>query len=174
MEVLLMVLAVGLLFLGRKLFWLFVGGLGMVAGFDIATRMLHIQPFWLSLVISLLMGLAGLVIAMEMDRAALTAVGFLAGGMSAVGLLRVLQMDGGRVTWIAFGIGAVLGILLIAILFDWAIILLSALYGASLIGNLSPFASTGTLILIASMFVFGVTGQVILLYSERRAVGRLS
>ena len=173
MEILLAVLAVGLLFLGRKLFWVFVGGLGMVAGFDIATRLLDIDPFWLSLVISLLMGLAGMVIAMEMEQLALTGVGFLAGGMSAVGVLRVLELDGGVRTWIAFSIGAVLGILLIALLLDWALILLSALYGASLIGNFSPLNTTGTLILIGTMFVFGVTGQVILLISERRALGRL-
>ena len=87
--------------------------------------------------------------------------------------VRVLELEGGPTTWIAFGIGAVLGILLIALLFDWAIILLSALYGAFLIGSFSPLGTAGTLLLIGSTFVFGVTGQIILLYSERRALGRV-
>ena len=173
MDALLAMLAVGLLFLGRKLFWLCVGGLGLAAGFDVASRLLHVQPYWLSLVIALLMGLAGVVIAMEMERFALSAVGFVGGGLCAVGILRVLELEGGPTTWIAFGIGAVLGILLIALLFDWAIILLSALYGAFLIGSFSPLGTAGTLLLIGSTFVFGVTGQIILLYSERRALGRV-
>lgn len=173
MQVLTAVIGLGLLFVGRKLFWLIMGSAGLILGFGLAQRLFEVQTYWVSLVIALFTGILGVVIAMEMEHFALGAAGFIAGGLCATAILDIWQVGGGTVTWIAFGVGGILGTLLIAAVFDWAVILLSALWGAYLIAGLSTFGTSGTLFIMGSSFVFGVAGQVILLYGERPVLQRI-
>ena len=48
---------IAVLVFGRKLFWLFVGCMGFLAGIDIATRFFSGQPDWMVLVIAIAAGI---------------------------------------------------------------------------------------------------------------------
>jgi hypothetical protein len=59
--------------------------------------------------------------------------GFLAGGSVLLGMAGIFGIDGGAASFLIYIIGGVIGVILVSVLFDWAIITLSSLAGASLI-----------------------------------------
>ena len=63
MDVIGVLAGIALLVLGRKLFWLFVGVVGFVAGAALATQLFEIQPDWLVIVFALGAGLLGALLA---------------------------------------------------------------------------------------------------------------
>ena len=87
MDIILVILGVVLLALGRKLFWLFVGGVGFVAGLTLTTQLLGEQPFWVILLVAALAGLVGSVMAVFLQRLMIAVAGFLAAGYVLVSLL---------------------------------------------------------------------------------------
>jgi len=48
MDIILIILGTVLLALGRRLFWLFVGAVGFVAGLNLATHFFSDQPTWVA------------------------------------------------------------------------------------------------------------------------------
>lgn len=58
-----------------------------------------------------------------------------------------------------FLIGGIVGALLLVLLFDWALIFLSAIIGAYLIGGLITLPPTGAAILFVVLVVVGVMVQ---------------
>lgn len=125
-------LGVGLLLAGRKLFWLFVAAAGFVAGVQLTLRIWN-GPEWLAIVVGVAVGVLFALLAMFVRVVAIWVAGFLAGGSILVGLAAMLGMDGGRLVWVLYLVGGIIGLILVSILFDWAIITLSSLAGASLI-----------------------------------------
>ncbi len=152
-----------LLTLGRRLFWLFVGLIGFVAGIALATQFVQ-GPEWTVLVIALAAGLVGVVFALVLQQAAVALAGFLAGGYVVMSLLNGLGLlDAGGPYWALYWalviIGGIAAAALVLALFEWALIILSSLTGAILIvQTISP----GTLlaaILTAALFIAGVVIQ---------------
>jgi hypothetical protein len=121
------------LFLGRRVFWLFVGVVGFVFGADLATRFFREQPHAAVLLIALTGGVVGAIAAYWMQEFMIGLVGFITGSYMGVQLLVAAMPYPGRTIWFALLIGGVLGVLLAFTLFDWAIIVLSSLIGAGLI-----------------------------------------
>ncbi len=166
MSIIRLLLGVSLLTLGRKLFWLFVAAIGFEAGFLLADRLFSRESL-LTLITAILVGLAGALLAVFLQKAAIWLGGFLAGGYFAVTLLetlgaRPLQFE--LFSIIIFLAGGVIGVILIAFLFDWALIILSSLAGAALITRVVAPASppTGTLLFVI-LFVVGVVIQAVLM-----------
>lgn len=139
-----------LLLFGRRLFWLVVAVAGGMTAFVLVTRWFHLDPGWPSLVVSLVAGLGGAVVAVALQRVAVAFVGFLAG----LGLT-FLVMDHGvaglgypEPAWIAAAlalVAGVLGAMLAGYLFEVALVVLSAGVGALLIVRALPadFVSDG-------------------------------
>jgi hypothetical protein len=77
----------------------------------------------------------------------------------------------GATTWIVYILGGVIGVILISLLFDWALIALSSLAGASLIlqSFLPQNAAGGILFFI--LFLLGVLIQGSILRRDRAAAG---
>jgi uncharacterized membrane protein YuzA (DUF378 family) len=53
-----------LLFFGRRLFWLFVGAVGFLSGFELAEQLFGVEPGWVAFAVGLLVGGAAAVLAM--------------------------------------------------------------------------------------------------------------
>ncbi len=164
MSIIRLLLGVSLLTLGRKLFWLFVAAIGFEAGFLLADRLFSRESL-LTLITAILVGLAGALLAVFLQKVAIWLSGFLAGGYFAVTLLetlgaRPLQFE--LFSIIIFLVGGVIGVILVAFLFNWALIILSSLAGAALITRVVAPASppTGTLLFVI-LFVVGVVIQAI-------------
>jgi hypothetical protein len=166
-----LVLGGALLFAGRKLFWLFVGAAGFLAGMQLATRFWQ-GPDLLAIIVGLVAGVIFALLAIFVQALVIGIAGFLIGGYILTSLAAMLGMDvSGAMTWIMYSIGGVLGFILVSFLFDWAVITLSSLAGASLITqSLFPQGAAGG-ILFFVVFLLGVVIQGSMLRGERAAAG---
>ncbi len=152
-------LGIGLLVAGRKLFWLFVAAAGFVAGAQLTIRAWN-GPEWMALVVGIVVGLIFAGLAMFVKSLAIGIAGFLAGGSILLGLAGLFGLGSGASGWIIYIIGGVIGIILLSQLFDWAIIILSSLGGATLITQaFSMKAALGGLAFLV-LIVIGVIIQV--------------
>jgi hypothetical protein len=122
-----------LLLFGRRLYWLFVAGIGFLTGLALAPDLLPGQPEWVILLAALVAAVVGAVIAFVAQKITIGLIGFVAGGGVGLQLLRRVGMVGEGTAWIAYLIAGVVGLVLMLVLFDWALILLSSLAGANLI-----------------------------------------
>ena len=102
-----------LLLAGRKLFWLFVGGIGFVIGIQVATRFFHGSELT-TIVAGLVLGIIFALLAIFVESAHIGVAGFLGGGYVLLSLIALFGIDKGAVTWIAFIIGGLIGLALIA------------------------------------------------------------
>jgi len=148
-----------LLLAGRRIFWLVLGIVGFLFGFDLADRLLGLESHGLGLLIGLLAGLVGVFVAIFLQKLAVGVAGFLIGGYLT---LAVLQAHPGSLSGfdlLAFVVGGVICAFLALWLFEIALILLSALAGAALVVQglgLEPAAATlGFLVLV----VLGIAVQ---------------
>jgi hypothetical protein len=171
MAILNVLIGIGLLFFGRKAFWLFVAAAGFLAGLSLANRLLQ-GPEWVGLLVGLGIGLLAALIAVAVQRLAIGFAGFLAGGYIALQVLPLLNLEGGWATVAAFLIGGLIGIILVGIFLGWALISLSSLAGAALIIDaLHMEAGLGTVVFIILVIV-GVVFQARDLGGDGRRVRR--
>jgi hypothetical protein len=132
LSVISIILGGALLIAGRKLFWLFVGAAGFIAGLQLATQFWQ-GPELLAIVVGLVVGAIFAVLAIFLQGVAIGVAGFLAGGYILTVLAGMIGLNQGAFSWIVYLIGGIIGVLLVIFLFDWALITLSSLAGASLI-----------------------------------------
>ena len=111
-----------LLALGRKLFWLFVGGIGFIAG------------GYISIIVSALM-----------------------------------SFNAEQLLWLFFIIGGIIGAVLMFLIFDWALILISSLSGASLIVQTTELGHDMEMLVFTVLVIIGMIIQTILMRQNRRS-----
>ena len=137
-----------LLFFGRRVFWLFVGAVGFLSGFELAEQLFGVEPGWTAVVVGLLVGGAAAMLAMFFQLVAAGIAGF------GVGFYAALELAGpGAPAWLAALCGAA-GSLLAVVLFGWALVVLSALAGAAAL--LDPFDLASGARLIGFVVLAGV------------------
>lgn len=152
------ILGAGLLVAGRKLFWLLVGTIGFLVGIELATRLFHRSEL-VTVVAGLALGVAFALLAIFVESVAIGLAGFLGGGYVLRGLAALVGLHQGAGPVIAFVAGGILGVILVVLLFDWALITISSLAGASMIvGGLGLLTGFGTLTYLGLM-LFGVIFQ---------------
>lgn len=152
-----------LLVCGRRLYWLFVAGIGFLTGLALAPALLPGRPEWLILLAALVAAIVGAVVAIVAQRLTIGLIGFVAGGGIGLLLLRALGFGGDAQGWIAYLIAGVIGLVLMLALFEWALILLSSLAGANLIvaGVVArfPLPQAIALVLLIGLVLIGVVVQ---------------
>ena len=134
-------LGVVLLAFGRRLFWLFVGAVGFVAGVRFAEKFFPNTPSDTVIMYALIAGVVCACIAVGVRKIAVAAAGFLAGGYFLVQLLHVsagavpLAGQGGQqiAPALLFLVGGVIGAILMNLVFNWTLIVLSSIGGATLL-----------------------------------------
>ena len=159
-----------LLFFGRKLFWVFVGVFGFLAGVQIAGRFAQGQSELVLLLIALGLGAIGALLAIVLQRIAVAVAGWIAGGYLALRFAAIMGWQAESTLWIVFIIGAVIAAIIVSLLFDWALIVLSALTGAILVSDALPWGQTVAFVAGAILFVLGALTQARMLGgAERRS-----
>jgi len=155
-----MLIGAVLLLVGRRLFWLFVGGVGFLVGFNYAGQALQEQPQWVILLVAIGVGLVAAILSIFLQRAVVAIAGFFAGGyfLSALAVA-VLHNNQSAVPWIAFLVGGLVGAILTAALLDPALILLSSLAGATAIAQNVPLQPVGQGILFVVLLILGIAIQ---------------
>ena len=159
-----------LLLLGRRLFWLFVGVVGFVGGLQLAERVLPGQSEDVVIVFSVVIGLLAAVLAIVLRRVALGVAGFLAGGYLLTQFLTTAlpatnpENTATLAPWVVFLVGGLVGAVLMNVVFDWTLIVLSALGGAALICKCIHGLNTQIMTAIfTGLSLFGVLAQAGLL-----------
>ncbi|MCB9421757.1 MAG: hypothetical protein H6667_18295 [Ardenticatenaceae bacterium] len=154
-----LIVGLGMLVLGRQLFWLFVGGVGFVFGIQLATQVLgEGQPDVNILLFALVFGFIGAVVALALQKLAVSAAGFFGGGVIAMNLVQVMNLDLGSVL-VPFLVGGVLGLILVSILFDWALIAISSFAGATVIVQSFVMETAVSLLLLVILIAVGIAVQ---------------
>ncbi|AOY58625.1 MULTISPECIES: TM7S3/TM198-like domain-containing protein [Desulfococcus] len=166
------VVGIMILFIGRKLFWLFVGSLGLMAGLTYTERFLGPQEEYVILGIAVLIGLLFAVSAFLLKKIAVGVAGFMVGAYVTFYFLKVFGYHETQFVWLICLLGGIVGIALMAFLFDWAIIFLSSVFGAVLViqsialePHITPWAFFG-------MVILGCAAQAKIMYSEPGMRGR--
>jgi hypothetical protein len=147
-----------LLLAGRKLFWLFVGAIGFAIGIQFATRFFHGSE-WMTIFAGLVLGVIFAVLAIFVESIAIALAGFLGGGYILLYLMGLIGLDKGVWNWAAFMIGGIIGLAVIAFLFDWALITISSLAGASMVISGINIARATAGIVFLVLFFAGVLIQ---------------
>ena len=125
-----------LLLLGRRLFWLFVAVAGFLTGVAAAPYILPHQGELFTLLVAVVLGVLGALLAIFVQKLAVAIGGFIAGGYLAVVIGRPLLGGAAGIypgEWLCFVVGGILGAILLMAFFNWALILLSSLQGAHMI-----------------------------------------
>lgn len=164
------IIGVVVLLFGKKLFWLCVAAVGFAAGVELAPHLLQQPTPLLQLSIALVLGFVGALLALFLQKIAVGVLGFVAGGKLAVGLAATFTFANADSYWIVFIVGGIVGALLLLALFDWALILFSALLGAHLIVTAVNLPVKGATILLLVLATVGVVVQTAALRHRRVVV----
>ena len=125
--------ACALLF-GRQVFWLFVGVVGFVLGSELAAALFAGAPDLVVLGVAVGAGIVGALLAYALQELMIGVAGFGAGSYVALQvLLHAVPFPGRGSFWLALFVGGLTGMVLFAALFDWAVIVISSLFGADLL-----------------------------------------
>ena len=157
------------LLFGRRLFWLFVAAIGFWIGFELTPHLMQQPPPWLALVVAMIFGLVGAVLAFVLQKVAIGIAGFLVGGYVATAILSAFVTTYAQYNGIAFVIGGVLGAILMLVLFDWALIIFSAIAGAELIVRHLHLPTTGKTLVLIVLVIVGIMVQSAM-FARRRAL----
>lgn len=160
------ILGGALLLAGRKLFWLLVGAIGFVIGVEVAARFFHGSNL-IALLAGLLLGVVFAVLAIFVESIAIGIAGFLGGGYILQSLAAFVGFDQGALTWIAFIVGGIIGVILVAALLDWALITISSLAGASMVLSAFRLGQVNGGLLYLVLVIIGVAVQGSVLRQER-------
>ena len=153
------ILGILLLFFGRRLFWLFVGVAGFIAGLTLVPQLVSGQSELTILLIAIIAGIIGAFLAIMLEGLAILIAGFLAGGylMTTLGVTFGSSVSAGPS--VVYIIGGIIGLLLVAIFFDWAIIILSALLGAEMLMPLLHISGSVYWLAFIGLVVVGIAVQ---------------
>ncbi|MEW5828193.1 MAG: hypothetical protein AB1846_04815 [Chloroflexota bacterium] len=149
-----------LLLFGRRLFWFFVAAIGFAAGMTVATQVLQIQQEGVAILIGLVFGLVGALLATFLQSLAIGVAGFVGGAYILGAVAAALNLGQGQALWIVYLVGGILGVILMAQFFDIAVIVLSSLAGASLVVEALGMSRPAGILAIVVLFIFGVVAQM--------------
>lgn len=148
-----------ILFFGRKLFWLCVAAVGFALGVEIAPQLVNEPSSLLALVIAIVFGLLGALLALFLQKIAIAMLGFLAGGKLATAIAAAFFVRYAQYSTIIFVVGGVLGAILLLLVFDWALIVVSSFIGAYLIESAIVLPPTGSTLVFVGLALLGMLVQ---------------
>ena len=148
-----------LLLLGRRLFLLFVALVGFFLGAQIGATVFTNLADWALLFVGLATGLIGALLAILLQRLAVTVAGAVAGGMLAVRIAPLVGLHTEAGVIAAFVVGALIAAVLLAVLFDHALIVISSLIGGVMVAEAFPLDPAVEPFILVVLVVLGITIQ---------------
>ena len=114
-------------------------------------------------------GALGAIIAIFFQKAAIVIAGFAAGGYIVLILFDQFTGLPSQMVWLPYIIGGIGGAIILFLVFDWALIFLSTLTGATLIVQMAAFNPWIEITLFLALVIVGVIFQAKTMPGERRA-----
>ena len=168
MTIFIIIVAVLLLIFGRRLYWLFVGGAGFLTAVTLVNLVGINADLWIRLIIALAAGMLGVLLAIFLQKAAVSFAGFLAGGLIIHTFWSMVGLEMSVIAWIVIVLGAVVGVILSVGLFDWALIILSSLSGALLLAHNIHVSTPFQLLIFVLLCGVGVGAQASMMKKEKK------
>ena len=135
-----------LLLYGRKLFWLCLAIVGFLLTFAVISRLdLELDDLWM-LLVCLLLGAVGAVLAVMLQKIAVAVAGFAFGAYSTLFFLDSNNVDTGNYAWVLALVGGIIACVLAAAVFEIALVVLSSILGAGLIASATGLSATASVI----------------------------
>lgn len=158
MNILQPILGSVVLLFGRKLYWAFVAIVGFLVGMQFGELAFADQPEFVTLLIAVIIGALGALLAVFAQRFAFGLGGFYVGGYLALNLAKAGAItSNAMLVW--FAIGAILGAIIAVVLMDWAIIILSSLAGAGAIVDALVLSPAVSLAVFIGLAILGIIVQ---------------
>lgn len=158
-----------LLLLGRRLFWIFVAGVGFLTGLEFAPTLLPGQSQLIILLVAVTVAIVGAILAIVLQRVAIAVAGGFAGAILVGRLMAAFGWSDPNVVWIATIVGAIVSAIVVSLLFDWALIIFTSLTGALLICDAITISPSLKWIIGIALVVVGFLVQTLDL-RRRRAI----
>src|SRR5881409_4443634 len=98
-----------ILLFGRKLFWLCVAAVGFAVGVEIAPHLVNEPSPLLALLIALVFGVLGALLALFLQKVAIAVLGFLAGGKLVTAIAAAFFVHYAQYSTIIFVMGGIIG-----------------------------------------------------------------
>lgn len=155
-----------MLLAGRNIFWLFIAVIGFIVGAGLVDIWLVDQPMWLIVAAGIGVGLIGAILAIIFERVAFALAGFYAAAFLAIMFAQRFGLTGAPIVLVF--VAGLVGALFVALLTDWAIILLSAAAGAAAIVSIITAAPAIEAVSFAVLATIGVLVQRTILTRRRR------
>ena len=154
-------IAAGLVVLlaGRRLFWLVAGLVAFLFATSVMGQLLG--DSLLALIVGIAAGVVLAYLAIKFVKIVAYIMGGMAGAVALPAILSPLAI--GSVYWLIALIGAAIGVALIAFAFDWGLIIVTALAGASAVVSTVdgrvPLGDIITIVAIIALVVVGIGAQ---------------
>ena len=153
-----------LLFLGRELNFFFAGAMAFLIGFRLTPLLPGQWPGWYDYVFMAILGVIAALLVISNERIGYFVSGFLAGGYA---LIQYYAPGVLTVPLLLFLIGGIIGAVIIGLLTEWALMIVSCLFGAYYLTTLFPLSSTAQILVGSGLFIIGALTQVILMRMQR-------
>ena len=153
-----------MLLVGRSAYAAFVGGVGYLVGVYLAS-VLNIAPAgWNDVILPLLFTIFGALATFAFRRWAARLAGFIAGGYLIIYLPGIFGVGQGWIpSWILFLVAGMISFLLLTLSFDFSLVILSTLVGATLILRSMSFGNLDNATMFIVLLFFGVIAQFLIL-----------
>jgi len=115
----------------------------------------------LALVIAVVFGILGALLAVFIQKIAIAVLGFLAGGKLATAIAAAFFVQHAQYSTIIFVIGGIIGAILLLAVFGWALIVVSSFIGAYLIQSAIVLPPTGLTLVFIGLAILGIFVQTV-------------
>lgn len=158
-------LSIGIISLvvGRQLYWLFSGGVAFITAYFLAPIFFSVGGGLNFFFTALGIGVIVAFLTYLLGRIAVALVVFLAGGYLLVMVPRSLGWGTDWFSWTFFVVAGLIAAILVLIWFDFTLVLLSSLTGASLVIEVVNLSVFNTNVAYFAMVIFGMATQAVLM-----------
>jgi hypothetical protein len=151
---------------GRKLYWLFVGGIGFFVTLTLLDAPYSGMSVQTANIIAVIIALIGAVIAIFLQRLAIFLGGFLGGGYLLIVAFELFGAQLGELNFFFFLIGGVVGALIVSSAFDRALIFFSSMLGAGMIVQAMNLTPLWRFVIVPLFAIIGMGLQALIMQNE--------
>ncbi len=166
MNIIYILIGASLLILGRKYAWIFTAGIVYFITLEIIARVASDLPYVLVIFIGLIFAASGAFISSLTKPLAISLAGFLAASYLFSLVTAAYKWLPGQ-TWIPYLAGGVVGLVMIAAIADWTMLVFSSLVGALMVTRGLTVHPAWLLVYFLGIALVGMIIQLIIMLVER-------
>ena len=144
-----------------------LAAVGFFAALELTSRFFDGQSAWIAIVVALIVGAIGAFLAVTIQKIAIGIAGFLLGGFLLLQVLLAFDLPIDSWKWLIFIAGGLLGMVLLSALFEWTLIVLTAIIGSILITQSSLLPEGSRLLVFLLAVILGLGVQIYMQVKEK-------